>query len=90
MTLYVAPLHPLLILYFMICYKMSIIDGLFILVLYRMKEWLMSIRYLKAGKDMVEHTGHWYSRMEIIVGESSRIKAQIPKNLKSNLCSSLK
>ncbi|KAI3721663.1 hypothetical protein L2E82_32680 [Cichorium intybus] len=38
---------------------------------------LRPIRYLKSGKDMVEHTriGDWYSRMEIAVGESSRIKA---------------
>ncbi|CAI9273251.1 unnamed protein product [Lactuca saligna] len=38
---------------------------------------LRPVRYLKAGKDMVEHTriGDWYSRMEIAVGESSRIKA---------------
>lgn len=38
---------------------------------------LRPIRYLKSGKDMVENTriGDWYSRMEIAVGESSRIKA---------------
>ncbi|KAL3517082.1 hypothetical protein ACH5RR_023984 [Cinchona calisaya] len=38
---------------------------------------LRPIRYLKSGKDMVEHTriGAWYSRMESAVGESSRIKS---------------
>ncbi|CAL5186667.1 unnamed protein product [Lathyrus oleraceus] len=38
---------------------------------------LRPIRYLRSGKDMVEHTriGEWYTRMEIVVGESSRIKA---------------
>ena len=38
---------------------------------------LRPIRYLRSGKDMVEHTriGEWYSRMENAVGESSRIKA---------------
>ncbi|XP_071733009.1 uncharacterized protein [Rutidosis leptorrhynchoides] len=38
---------------------------------------LRPIRYLKSGKDMVEHTriGEWYTRMEHVVGESSRIKA---------------
>ncbi|XP_011003060.1 PREDICTED: prostaglandin E synthase 2 [Populus euphratica] len=38
---------------------------------------LRPIRYLKSGKDMVEHTriGEWYSRMENAVGEPSRIKA---------------
>ncbi|OMO99813.1 hypothetical protein CCACVL1_03613 [Corchorus capsularis] len=38
---------------------------------------LRPIRYLRSGKDMVEHTriGDWYSRMEEVVGESSRIKA---------------
>ncbi|XP_024964924.1 prostaglandin E synthase 2-like [Cynara cardunculus var. scolymus] len=38
---------------------------------------LRPIRYLRSGKDMVEHTriGEWYSRMESAVGESSRIKA---------------
>lgn len=38
---------------------------------------LRPIRYLRAGRDMVEHTriGEWYSRMETAVGESSRIKA---------------
>ncbi|KAK3440720.1 hypothetical protein EUGRSUZ_B01000 [Eucalyptus grandis] len=38
---------------------------------------LRPIRYLRSGKDMVEHTriGEWYSRMESSVGESSRIKA---------------
>ncbi|KAL8241269.1 hypothetical protein R6Q59_014624 [Mikania micrantha] len=37
---------------------------------------LRPIRYLKSGKDMVEHTriGEWYSRMEDAVGKSSRIK----------------
>ena len=37
---------------------------------------LRPIRYLKFGKDMVEHTriGEWYTRMENVVGESSRIK----------------
>ncbi|KAI5655954.1 hypothetical protein M9H77_24747 [Catharanthus roseus] len=35
---------------------------------------LRPIRYLKSGKDMVEHTliGDWYSRMENAVGVSSR------------------
>ncbi|ONI09347.1 hypothetical protein PRUPE_5G233700 [Prunus persica] len=38
---------------------------------------LRPIRYLRSGKDMVEHTriGEWYSRMERAVGESARIKA---------------
>ncbi|XP_071734709.1 uncharacterized protein [Rutidosis leptorrhynchoides] len=38
---------------------------------------LRPIRYLRSGKDMVEHTriGEWYSRMESAVGESSKIKA---------------
>ncbi|KAK8615430.1 hypothetical protein V6N13_017020 [Hibiscus sabdariffa] len=38
---------------------------------------LRPIRYLRSGRDMVEHTriGEWYSRMEKAVGESSRIKA---------------
>nr|XP_043638152.1 prostaglandin E synthase 2-like [Erigeron canadensis] len=38
---------------------------------------LRPIRYLRSGKDMVEHTriGEWYTRMESVVGESSRIKA---------------
>ncbi|KAB1212288.1 Prostaglandin E synthase 2 [Morella rubra] len=38
---------------------------------------LRPIRYLRSGKDMVEHTriGDWYTRMESAVGESSRIKA---------------
>ncbi|KAL6504766.1 hypothetical protein OROHE_023524 [Orobanche hederae] len=38
---------------------------------------LRPIRYLKSGKDMVEHTriGDWYSRMEIVVGASSKIQA---------------
>ncbi|CAI8595009.1 unnamed protein product [Vicia faba] len=38
---------------------------------------LRPIRYLRSGKDMVEHTriGEWYTRMEIVVGEPSRIKA---------------
>ncbi|KAB2041316.1 hypothetical protein ES319_D02G139600v1 [Gossypium barbadense] len=38
---------------------------------------LRPIRYLRSGRDMVEHTpiGEWYSRMEKVVGESSRIKA---------------
>ncbi|KAI3734543.1 hypothetical protein L6452_14014 [Arctium lappa] len=37
---------------------------------------LRPIRYLRAGKDMVEHTriGEWYTRMEDLVGESSRIR----------------
>lgn len=37
---------------------------------------LRPIRYLRSGKDMVEHTriGDWYARMESAVGESSRIK----------------
>ncbi|OIW16055.1 hypothetical protein TanjilG_04590 [Lupinus angustifolius] len=37
---------------------------------------LRPIRYLRAGKDMVEHTriGDWFTRMESVVGESSRIK----------------
>ncbi|GAV56714.1 GST_C domain-containing protein/GST_N_3 domain-containing protein [Cephalotus follicularis] len=37
---------------------------------------LRPIRYLKSGRDMVEHTriGEWYTRMEGAVGESSRIK----------------
>ncbi|XWS25930.1 hypothetical protein CRYUN_Cryun27aG0109600 [Craigia yunnanensis] len=37
---------------------------------------LRPIRYLKSGKDMVEHTriDEWYTRMENAVGESSRIK----------------
>lgn len=35
---------------------------------------LRPIRYLRSGKDMVEHTGigEWYTRMEEAVGESSR------------------
>lgn len=38
---------------------------------------LRPIRYLSSGKDMVEHTriGEWYTRMENVVGESSRINA---------------
>ncbi|KAI9114040.1 hypothetical protein K1719_015291 [Acacia pycnantha] len=38
---------------------------------------LRPIRYLRSGKDMVEHTriGEWYTRMENNVGQSSRIKA---------------
>ncbi|CDP08899.1 unnamed protein product [Coffea canephora] len=38
---------------------------------------LRPIRYLKSGKDMVEHTriGDWYSRMETAVGIPSRIQA---------------
>lgn len=38
---------------------------------------LRPIRYLRSGRDMVEHTriGEWYTRMERVVGESSRIKA---------------
>ncbi|KAI4347266.1 hypothetical protein L6164_008090 [Bauhinia variegata] len=38
---------------------------------------LRPIRYLRSGKDMVEHTriGEWYTRMENVVGNSSRIKA---------------
>ncbi|KAL6506700.1 hypothetical protein OROHE_022532 [Orobanche hederae] len=38
---------------------------------------LRPIRYLKSGRDMVEHTriGDWYSRMENAVGLSSRIQA---------------
>ncbi|XP_022134718.1 prostaglandin E synthase 2-like [Momordica charantia] len=38
---------------------------------------LRPIRYLRSGKDMVEHTriGEWYAKMESIVGGSSRIKA---------------
>ncbi|KAF5199315.1 Prostaglandin e synthase [Thalictrum thalictroides] len=38
---------------------------------------LRPIRYLRSGKDMVEHTqiGEWYTRMENAVGESSRITA---------------
>ncbi|KAL3640999.1 hypothetical protein CASFOL_015967 [Castilleja foliolosa] len=38
---------------------------------------LRPIRYLKSGRDMVEHTriGDWYSRMEIEVGPPSRIQA---------------
>lgn len=38
---------------------------------------LRPIRYLKSGRDMVEHTriGDWYSRMENAVGVSSRIQA---------------
>jgi microsomal prostaglandin-E synthase 2 len=38
---------------------------------------LRPIRYLRSGKDMVEHTliGEWYTRMESVVGEPSRIKA---------------
>ncbi|KAJ4713539.1 prostaglandin E synthase 2-like [Melia azedarach] len=38
---------------------------------------LRPIRYLRSGRDMVEHTqiGDWYTRMERVVGDSSRIKA---------------
>ncbi|CAI0382553.1 unnamed protein product [Linum tenue] len=38
---------------------------------------LRPIRYLKSGKDMVEHTriGEWYTRMEGAVGEPMRINA---------------
>ncbi|KAJ8772670.1 hypothetical protein K2173_027847 [Erythroxylum novogranatense] len=38
---------------------------------------LRPIRYLKSGKDMVEHTriGEWYSLMESAVGKSSRVNA---------------
>ncbi|XWS14437.1 hypothetical protein CRYUN_Cryun35bG0009400 [Craigia yunnanensis] len=37
---------------------------------------LKPIRYLKSGKDMVEHThiGEWYTRMENAVGESAGIR----------------
>ncbi|XP_066346796.1 uncharacterized protein [Miscanthus floridulus] len=37
---------------------------------------LRPIRYLRAGKDMVENTeiGDWYQRMEVAVGEPSRIQ----------------
>jgi microsomal prostaglandin-E synthase 2 len=37
---------------------------------------LRPIRYLTAGKDMVEHTqiGDWYQRMEDAIGEPSRIQ----------------
>ncbi|KQJ81969.1 prostaglandin E synthase 2 [Brachypodium distachyon] len=37
---------------------------------------LRPIRYLRSGKDMVEHTqiGEWYQRMEDAVGEPSRIQ----------------
>jgi len=39
---------------------------------------LRPIRYLKAGVDMVENTriGDWYQRMEIVVGESSKLPVQ--------------
>jgi microsomal prostaglandin-E synthase 2 len=45
---------------------------------------LRPIRYLRSGKDMVEHTGigEWYSRMEIAVGESKRIKEHNYNDLK--------
>ncbi|KAA0058142.1 prostaglandin E synthase 2-like [Cucumis melo var. makuwa] len=38
---------------------------------------LRPIRYLRSGKDMVEHTriGEWYTRMESAVGDSSRIRS---------------
>ena len=38
---------------------------------------LRPIRYLRSGKDMVEHTriGEWYTRMESDVGHSSRVEA---------------
>lgn len=38
---------------------------------------LRPIRYLRAGRDMVDntHIGEWYTRMETAVGESSRINA---------------
>ncbi|CAI0435583.1 unnamed protein product [Linum tenue] len=38
---------------------------------------LRPIRYLKSGKDMVEHTriGEWYTRMEGAVGEPMRTNA---------------
>ncbi|KAL5722867.1 prostaglandin-E synthase [Ranunculus cassubicifolius] len=38
---------------------------------------LRPIRYLKSGKDMVEHTqiGDWYTRMEDVVGASGRINS---------------
>ncbi|EEF52757.1 prostaglandin E synthase 2 [Ricinus communis] len=38
---------------------------------------LRPIRYLKSGKDMVEHTriGEWYSRMEREVGERNGVEA---------------
>ncbi|KAF5734030.1 prostaglandin E synthase 2-like [Tripterygium wilfordii] len=38
---------------------------------------LRPIRYLRSGRDMVENTriGDWYTRMEGVVGEPSRIKA---------------
>lgn len=38
---------------------------------------LRPIRYLQAGRDMVEntHIGEWYQRMENAVGEPSRIMA---------------
>lgn len=38
---------------------------------------LRPIRYLRSGKDMMEHTriGEWYTRMESTVGDSSRIRS---------------
>lgn len=38
---------------------------------------LRPIRYLKAGRDMVENTqiGEWYQRMEAAVGEPVGIKS---------------
>ncbi|KAL5995693.1 hypothetical protein ACLOJK_041809 [Asimina triloba] len=38
---------------------------------------LRPIRYLRSGKDMVDNTqiGDWFARMEMAVGDSSRIKA---------------
>ncbi|VFQ76278.1 unnamed protein product [Cuscuta campestris] len=38
---------------------------------------LRPIRYLKSGKDMVENTriGSWYSRMESVVGQPSKVQA---------------
>ncbi|KAG7023326.1 Prostaglandin E synthase 2 [Cucurbita argyrosperma subsp. argyrosperma] len=38
---------------------------------------LRPIRYLRSGKDMVEHTriGEWYTRMESTVGDSSRLRS---------------
>ncbi|KAL4187377.1 hypothetical protein AMTRI_Chr09g38750 [Amborella trichopoda] len=37
---------------------------------------LRPIRYLRSGRDMIENTciGEWYMRMELVVGESARIK----------------
>lgn len=39
---------------------------------------LRPIRHLKSGRDMLEHTriGKWFSQMDRVVGQSSRVSEQ--------------